>query len=338
MARLPKPELLGVVEQSILDAGWRYLCLTPATEHPARYSLFRDGPSSIVRVYIWNLTPGGKNRPLDEWRIQVTGVSHFEPETDGKTLILGWEDERRVFVGFDLHKHSGAVGYSPSIQLRAHALDDAEINGFAIHNKGNAELAVAFRPDFLATYIENMESLHECGEFASEIKLLQQIGEHGGDVTETDVEDVVAEPRRYAVVATKRALRDIGFRNRVLSAYGHSCAMCGVQLRLLDAAHILPAAHPDSTDGTDNGVALCALHHRAFDRTLVTFDPKFRIHANGGLIERLKAENRDGGLSAFRRRLRSILILPPDGRDRPAQHFVTTANQLRGWPTRFSAA
>ena len=85
MARLPKPELLGVVEQSILDAGWRYLCLTPATEHPARYSLFRDGPSSIVRVYIWNLTPGGKNRPLDEWRIQVTGVSHFEPETEGKT-------------------------------------------------------------------------------------------------------------------------------------------------------------------------------------------------------------------------------------------------------------
>ena len=338
MARLPKPELLGVVEQSILDAGWRYLRLTPAAAHPARYALFRDGPSSIVRVYIWNLTPGGKNRPLDEWRIQVTGVSHFEPERDGKTLILGWEDERRVFVGFDLRKHSGAVGYSPSIQLREHALDDAAIDGFALHNKGNAELAVAFRPDFLATYVANMESLHECGEFDSEIELLQQIGKHGGDVTETDVEGVVADSRRYAVVATKRALRDIGFRNRVLCAYGHSCAMCGVQLRLLDAAHILPAAHPDSTDGTDNGVALCALHHRAFDRTLVTFDPKFRIHANGGLIERLKAENRDGGLSAFRRRLRSILILPPDGRDRPAQHFVTTANQLRGWPRRFSAA
>ena len=337
MPRLSKPDLLRVVEQSILDAGWRYLRLPTAAEHPARYSLFRDGPSCIVRVYIWNLTPGGKNRPLDEWRIQVTGVDQLQPEIDAKTLILGWEDERRVFVGFDLRKHLGAVGYSPSVQLRERALDDAAVNGFAIHSKDNAELAVAFRPDFLATYIEHMDSLHECGEFANEIILLQQIGEHGEDVTETNVEDVVAEPRRYAVVATKRALRDIGFRNRVLCAYGHSCAMCGVQLRLLDAAHILPAAHRDSTDETANGVALCALHHRAFDRTLVTFDPRFRIHANEELIGRLKAESRDGGLSAFQRQLRAILSLPPDSRDRPARQFVDAANQLRGWPNRLSS-
>lgn len=335
MPRLPKEELLATVERAILDGGWNFLRLSPSAEHPASYSIFpgeRSGESGcIVQVYIWNLTPGGQNRPRDEWRIQATGVSRFEAEPSGKTLILGWENERRVFVGFDLRKHAGPIGYSPSIQLRERALDDAVVNGFAVHNKGNAELAVAFRPEFLATYIGNVERLHECGEFESEIELLQQLSEQT-DVDDTQMREVVAEPRRYAVVSAKRALREIGFRNRVLVAYGQSCAMCGVQLRLLDAAHILPAAHPESTDGTDNGVALCALHHRAFDRTLVTFDAKFRTHANEAMIERLAAESRDGGLAPFRRALRPILALPPDQRDRPARHFVDKANELRGWP------
>lgn len=331
MTRLPKPQLLAAVERAVLDNGWSYLCLSPSAEHPGRYSVFRGEQSFVVRVYIWNLTPGGRNRPVDEWRIQATGVDRFQPEANGKTLILGWEDERGVFAGFDLRKHLGPLSHSPSMQLREGALDDAARNGFAIHNKGNHELAVAFRPDFLTTYIANVEPLHECGEVESEIELLRQVGERAEDMAETEVRGMVAEPRRHAVVAVRRALRESGFRNRVLSAYGHGCAMCGIQLRLLDAAHILPAEHPDSTDGTDNGVALCVLHHRAFDRTLVTFDAAFRTHVHDAMIERLAAENQDGGLAAFRRALRPILALPPDRRDRPGRRFVDKANELRGW-------
>ena len=329
MTRLPKPQLLAAVERAVLDSGWSCLCLS--AEHPGRYSVFRGEQRFAVRVYIWNLTPGGRNRPVDEWRIQATGVDRFRPEANGKTLILGWEDERGVFAGFDVRKHREPIGHSPSLQLRELALDDAARNGFAIHNKGNRELAVAFRPDFLTTYIANVEPLHECGEVENEIDLLRQVGERAEEMAETEVREVVAEPRRHAVVAARRALREIGFRNRVLVAYGHGCAMCGVQLRLLDAAHILPAVHPDSTDGTDNGVALCALHHRAFDRTLVTFDAKFRTHVHDVMIERLAAENQDGGLAAFRRALRPILALPPDRRDRPGRLFVNKANDLRGW-------
>ena len=101
MARLPKAQLLAAVERAIIDGGWRYLRLPLPGEHPARYSVFRDERRVVVRIYIWNLTPGGKNRPLDEWRIQATGVNEFQHEESGKTLILGWEDEREVFVGFD---------------------------------------------------------------------------------------------------------------------------------------------------------------------------------------------------------------------------------------------
>ena len=114
MVRLPKEELLATVERAILDGGWNFLRLSPSAEHPASYSIFRGdrGESScIVRIYIWNLTPGGQNRPPDEWRIQATGVGRFDAEPNGKTLILGWENERGVFVGFDLHKHAGPIGF-----------------------------------------------------------------------------------------------------------------------------------------------------------------------------------------------------------------------------------
>lgn len=333
MVRLAKSQLLHIVENAIRESGWNFLYLSGPGTHPARYRMYRDNRSHSVRAYIWNLTHGGQHRPEDEWRIQVTGIDRFEPEIGGKTLILGWWDQAGIFAGFDLTRHSTEFGASPSIQLREAALHRAVVHGFAPHNKGSGELAIAFRPDFLASYVENLESLHACGQAADEVEVLRQIGEDPEAVGDEEIEQEVAEPRRFAVFATKHALREIDFRDRVLTAYGHRCAMCGMQLRLLDGAHILPAAHPDSTDGTDNGVALCALHHRAFDGAFVTFDSDFKIHVNREMSEHFKASDRSGGLEAFENALRSILILPPNKKDRPASAFIDAANNLRGWMT-----
>ena len=331
MARLSKTQLLNVVELALRRDGFNIMHLSQPGTHPARYQIIRGHQTYRLCIYIWNLTHGGQNRPADEWRIQVTGVRRFEPELGGKTLILGWWDDTGVFAGFDLSQHIGDFGASPSIQLREAALYQAVVAGFAPHNKGNGELAIAFRPDFLPTYIENLESLHGCGQANREIEILRQLGQDPESLNDAEIGEDIAEPRRYAVVSTRKALREIDFRDRVLTAYGQRCAMCSVQLRLLDGAHILPAAHPDSTDSTNNGVALCALHHRAFDRALVTFYPDFRVHLNGGMVEELKATDHAGGLDDFESTLRPILDLPPDKKDRPAPHFVEAANALRGW-------
>jgi putative restriction endonuclease len=79
--------------------------------------------------------------------------------------------------------------------------------------------------------------------------------------------------------------------------------MCGVQLGLLDAAHVVPVEHPDGTDEISNGVALCALHHRAYDRGLVMFDDKYHIHVSKLLVEELKIAGQLGGVAAFRKNL-----------------------------------
>ena len=76
--------------------------------------------------------------------------------------------------------------------------------------------------------------------------------------------------------------RDPEFRLEVLRAYEYRCAMCGYEGWLdttpvgLDAAHVRWFAY-DGPDTLDNALALCALHHRALDRGVVSVDLQRRI-------------------------------------------------------------
>lgn len=68
------------------------------------------------------------------------------------------------------------------------------------------------------------------------------------------------------------------FRAAVLAAYDNRCALTGLPIpELLNASHIIPW-HIDATRRADprNGLCLNALHDRAFDRGLLTFDGEFR--------------------------------------------------------------
>ena len=69
------------------------------------------------------------------------------------------------------------------------------------------------------------------------------------------------------------------FRNAVFVSYEHQCAICNLSLvELLTASHIVPWSH-DATRRADprNGLCLCALHDRAFDRGMITLDGHFRV-------------------------------------------------------------
>lgn len=336
MPRLPKSQLLREVEKGFQAGGWNVLYLSRAGDHPARYRVSRDGTSITVRVYIWNISHGGGQRSAAEYRIQITGLDprQFVSEPQGKTIILGYWDNEEVFAGFDYNFHTGVLGGSPSIQIGEAALLDANLNRFAVHEKGNGELAVAFTPDFIGTYVENLASLHATGSIPAELGLLTRIAANPAGVPEPEIAATVAPPRQFAITQTKRALRALDFKDRIMTAYSHRCAMCGIQLRLLDGAHILPVSEAGSTDETSNGVALCALHHRAYDRSLVTFDQRYRVHINERQVGDLQASGHDGRLADFRNDLRAVLHLPPAAGDRPNPGYIRQANTLRGWNLR----
>jgi putative restriction endonuclease len=331
MARHRKHNLLDIIVNSINDSGWNVLYVSDIEQHPFVLKIYNNEESHLLRIYVWNLTHGGGTaRAADEYRIQITGVDHFEQNPNEKTLILGWWDAVGVFAGFDYAKHSGQLGYSPSIQIREEFLRRALINGFSPCNKGNNEIAVAFRPDFFVNYIQSLEQLHTFGTAELDFQVLEQVSEHPVEVN-TELIQQITEQRQAAVVQLRKKLRDTSFKTRVLNAYGNRCAFSGLQLKLVDAAHIVPVSADGSTDETSNGIALSALYHRAYDRGLVTFNEKYQTVVNKNAMKKLVEFGFDGGIRNFIRDIRPIINVPPAINDRPNVNFIREANKLRGW-------
>lgn len=332
MPAVPRPVLIEHFETALRAAGWGVLAISPFTGNPRSFRLFREAESFNVKLYIWTLTPGGKHRPKDEWRIQPTGIVEFIPEVSVKTVVLGYDAVRDVFVGFDVSKHLGGLGASPSIQIKEDALNRARSTGFGPYTKTTGEVAIAVRPEHLGTYISGLDDLHGTGTSAIETKLVEQMAADPEAVSPNDVDAAALPGRRRTLQVTLRALRDSRFRRRVLAAYEHRCAACGLQLGLLDGAHILPVGHPESTDAVTNGVSLCALHHRAYDQSLVAFDASYTLHVSGQAEAKLVSAGLDGGLAAFKGGLRPSLIVPSLASQRPDPEMVIKANAFRGWP------
>jgi putative restriction endonuclease len=90
-----------------------------------------------------------------------------------------------------------------------------------------------------------------------------------------------------ARIAVHKA-RDPAFKHIVLEAYEYQCAICGYDAQLrscplgLDAAHIRWFAF-GGPDTPDNGLALCAVHHRAFDRGAIGLTNALEIVVSAGV-------------------------------------------------------
>ena len=88
---------------------------------------------------------------------------------------------------------------------------------------------------------------------------------------------------------TFRPRRDPSFRPRVLLAYAFRCAVCDFHLQMdhaplgLDAAHIHWKQHR-GPDAESNGLALCTLHHRLFDRGAFTVDAERRLLVSSHVV------------------------------------------------------
>ena len=91
-----------------------------------------------------------------------------------------------------------------------------------------------------------------------------------------------------------RKRRSAEFRSEVLMAYEHQCAFCGYDGALgrisvgLDAAHVKWFAL-DGPDTIDNGVCLCSLHHKLFDKGVLGVTEDWRITVSGNFVGRSAA-------------------------------------------------
>ena len=99
-----------------------------------------------------------------------------------------------------------------------------------------------------------------------------------------------------------RTKRDSQFRDEVLRAYEYRCAICGFDVRVEDTLVALEAAHikwhrAGGPNRVENGIALCVLHHKLFDRGAFTLTKSMcvrvseRAHGTNGFQEWLLAFN-----------------------------------------------
>lgn len=95
--------------------------------------------------------------------------------------------------------------------------------------------------------------------------------------------------REYVEAVVKRRLHQPFFRRDVIAAYTSRCALCRLgHPELLDAAHIKRDVEGGPPVVT-NGMAMCAIHHRAFDANLLGIRPNYVIE-----VARKIRDERDG--------------------------------------------
>jgi putative restriction endonuclease len=121
--------------------------------------------------------------------------------------------------------------------------------------------------------------------------------------------------RRYATREALFRLHQHRFRAAVLRAYTTRCAVC--QLReasLLQAAHIVDDRDPNGVATIINGIALCAIHHLAYDRNLLGIDPSGVVHIARRLLDEIDGPMLRTGLQGFHG---AAILQPRRGDERP---------------------
>jgi len=94
------------------------------------------------------------------------------------------------------------------------------------------------------------------------------------------------EYKKIVKITRETKLRNRAFKQAIKEAYDFKCAVCGMKIYSpntllweVEAAHIVP----HSANGKDdilNGLALCHLHHWAFDVGWFTLEDNFKILAS----------------------------------------------------------
>lgn len=132
------------------------------------------------------------------------------------------------------------------------------------------------------------------------------------------IHDERVTARRAYVTHTVRArLHQRTFRERVLEAYRSQCSLCRLRhTELLDAAHFIPDLEPEGEPRITNGIALCRLHHAAFDSFILGISPDYVIQIRDDVLREEDGPTLRFALQALHGQR---IALPPSKSDWPSR-------------------
>jgi hypothetical protein len=178
-------------------------------------------------------------------------------------ILIGLKDDSDpIVVAADAPRRLGRLTRF-SVRFPETLIQEARLRGWAEFVGSTGEHIVAFRPSLLPVFVEARAAAISLDAD----RITDVIA--GSGLLEDDDEAARERARR----ATTALIRDQRFAGAVLTAYDKRCALCGLDLGLVSAAHIYPVSAPGSPDKVWNGVLLCDNHHRAFDAHILHIDP-----------------------------------------------------------------
>lgn len=136
-----------------------------------------------------------------------------------------------------------------------------------------------------------------------------------GDLRTLDIRQ-----REYALRLAKQRLHQPAFSTRVLLAYETRCAVCTLKHgALLDAAHIVPDSEELGVPTTPNGLALCKIHHAAYDQNMLGITPDLDIQIATDVLAEVDGPMLQHGIQAMHGRR---LTLPRHKADHPDRDLL----------------
>lgn len=294
--------------------------------NPYRFSINKKS----FYILIKNVHESGKGRGnQDECRIQIGKTKNFNEALSSKTdvIVLGYFADEKVFTAWNpfLLRTRFNQRQTISVYSRFSVQKKAVIEKIAAYRDNNDQSIISFQPDYLGLYLENVANIHLLID--SELKELVKTSDR---LNEQDADGQVQIDKEKLTITHTRYKRDPKFKMLVYEAYEHRCAMCGIQLELIEAAHIIPHSHEKGTDDVQNGICLCTLHHKAYDRSLIFFDEKFNIKINDKKMEYLEKIGRDSGFRKFQSLNFDKITLPKNHILKPNSSNIKLANLIRG--------
>lgn len=130
-----------------------------------------------------------------------------------------------------------------------------------------------------------------------------------------------AQMKRYVERVTKQRLHQPVFRSTVLRAYNSRCAVCSLAHRtLLDAAHIVPDSEERGEASVVNGLALCKLHHSAFDSRYLGITPDLVVKIRPDILGERDGPTLLHGLQG--RHGQRLMVVPARRSERPSKELL----------------
>ena len=177
---------------------------------------------------------------------------------------------------------------------------------------------------------DNPKSLSQADQKSDAKKVLKDILLQDPTVNQNKIEkSVQTRSKKKFVYEITKYPRDPKFAKDVKEAYEYKCAICSLQLDIVEAAHIVPHGHKKGSDKVDNGIALCPTHHELYDKSLIVLDENQKIIINEKKVKHLESIGRINGLKELRHEIKNGYNLPKKISNHPKPGNIILGKKIR---------